>query len=63
MSNIIGNIDSQDAQIDLTLELTKLAQDLSEVDGKFRIAKNESDDSRNTEMEAATFLKYDEKRF
>lgn len=57
------NTTHQEYDLDITAELVSLAHDLSQVDGKFRIAKNEWDLSTHTEIEAATFLKYDEKRF
>ena len=54
---------SDSIELDLTSELIWLTQDLSKLDARFRVAKHEWDVSTNTEMDAATFLKFDEKRF
>lgn len=54
---------SDSTELDLTLELISLSEDLGKLDSRFRIARHEWDISTDTEMEAATFLKFEEKRF
>jgi hypothetical protein len=44
--------------------LLKIAAEIADAsDGQFRLAKGEADQLRTPEKQAATFLKYDERRF
>lgn len=50
--------DLQTPELNLTNELTSMAESVIDADSRFSIAKNEADDSPQEDKESGTFLKF-----